>query len=172
LNTKLRKVRSFRNLINAHFRTGEKRDVQPDTSTASLVHSFTFSGRLYFRRPHPLFMDMEDWGSAFPMAWQGLHLEPFATQSTPQHGVGIFRAGPLTTSGFDVHGINPAETRITTVEEIRYYFSHPLCSFLMCLERMRMQVLNMIQLQGGVGRKSATLADLPNKRSQIQMSPD
>ena len=64
-------------------------------------------------------MDMTDWESAFPMAWQELHLDPFATQSIPQHGVDSFRAGPLTTSGFDVHGINPAEMRITTVEEIR-----------------------------------------------------
>jgi hypothetical protein len=98
------------------FRTGEKRERQSNTSTAFLVHSFTFSGRLYFRRPHLLFTDMEDWESAFPMAWQKLHLDPFATHSIPQNGVDIFRAGPLTTSGF---GINPAEMRIATVEEIR-----------------------------------------------------
>jgi hypothetical protein len=61
-------------------------------------------------------MEMEDWESAFPMEWQELHLDLFATQPIPQHGVDIFRAGPLTTSGFD----NPAaEMRITTVEEIR-----------------------------------------------------
>jgi hypothetical protein len=65
-------------------------------------------------------MEMEDWESAFPMEWQELHLDLFATQPIPQHGVDIFGAGPLTTSGFDVQGINPAaEMQTTTVEEIR-----------------------------------------------------
>jgi len=61
-------------------------------------------------------MDLEDWESTFPMEWQELHPGPFGTHPIPQTNVDIFRAGPLTTPGFD-GGTDAGEMRITPVQE-------------------------------------------------------